>query len=196
MELVSHRFFAASSALVAVLALAGCDGSGAGGSPDASTDTGTDMCADYPEPDNGFGLGDVVRNYTLWDADDQELQLCALAGGDHTLLFLSISKTDCSICAEEVGELEALQAEYADEGVVVMEVLQDADGAEVLEAWPGHGLDYLLLRTSPPDQIVTDYGDGFLGYPTIPLIDLHTMQVLDRDCWFGPSWEECIEEHL
>jgi hypothetical protein len=36
---------------------------------------------------------------------------------------------------------------------------------------------YLLLRIDPLHQMELDFGDAFTGYPTLPLIDLDTMQV-------------------
>ena len=42
----------------------------------------------------------------------------------------------------------------------------------------------------------SDFGSGFEGYPTFPLIDLTNMQVVDSDCWYATSWGACIEAHL
>ena len=61
---------------------------------DTDSDTGTaDLCAQYPEADNAFGVGQVVRNYTFWDRQDEEHQLCEYAGGDKTLLLLVLSSS-------------------------------------------------------------------------------------------------------
>ena len=78
--------------------------------------------------------------------------------------------------------------------VVVMEVVQDASSAQYLESW-SLGYDYNLFRTSPANQIQSQY-PGFLGYPTLPLIDLETMEVVDVDCYFSASWQACIDAHL
>jgi hypothetical protein len=60
---------------------------------DTDTDADGDLCDDYPAADNSFAVGDVIRNYTLWDRDDMEHQMCEYGGGDHTLLFLAITST-------------------------------------------------------------------------------------------------------
>ena len=90
-----------------------------------------------------------------------------------------------------------LQEQFAGQGVVVMEVVQDATSAAALQTW-SLGYDYNLMRTTPSTQMQTDIASSqtFEGYPTLPLIDLQTMQVLDSDCWYAASWSACIEAHL
>lgn len=86
----------------------------------------------------------------------------------------------------------------ANEGdVIVMEVLQDASSAAGLSygAWASQS-GYYLMRTSPSTQMQSDFGYGFEGYPTFPLIDLQTMEVVDSDCWYATSWQACINAHL
>ena len=80
--------------------------------------------------------------------------------------------------------------------MVVLEVLQDASSASTLASWPGASYDYYLMRTSPSTQMQSDFGSGFEGYPTFPLIDLTTMEVVDSDCWYATSWGACIDAHL
>lgn len=78
-----------------------------------------------------------------------------------------------------------------------MEVLQDASSSATLSygAW-GSQSGYLLMRTSPATQVQSDFGSGFEGYPTFPLIDLQTMRVVNSDCWYAASWQACINAHL
>jgi hypothetical protein len=89
-----------------------------------------------------------------------------------------------------------LQSQYQGQ-VVVMEVLQDAYSSSVLNsgAW-GSQSGYLLMRTSPATQVQSDFGAGFEGYPTFPLIDLQTMRVVNSDCWPQSYWTTCIESAL
>jgi hypothetical protein len=92
-----------AAGLIALFAAAACDkGDGGGGSglddglPPGDTDSDTgpaDLCAQYPEADNAFGVGQVVRNYTFWDRADEEHQLCQYAGGDKTLMLLVLSSS-------------------------------------------------------------------------------------------------------
>jgi hypothetical protein len=194
--------------------LPACDGGGrdAGpdGGPDADTDTDTDtdsdtdsdsdgdLCESYPEADNAFQAGDVVRNYTLIDTDESQVQICELADGEAQLLFISISATTCETCASEIGDLADLQTEY-DGQIVVVEVMQDVDDwSQIAETPWADASGYLLARTEPADLVETDYGSNqsFLGYPTTPLIDMQTMQVLDDDCWTAAQWHDCIAEFL
>lgn len=78
-----------------------------------------------------------------------------------------------------------------------MEVIQDATSAAILTsgAW-GSQSGYELMRTDPSSQMQIDFGAGFEGVPTFPLIDLRTMEVLDSDCWYAASWQDCIAPYL
>ena len=78
-----------------------------------------------------------------------------------------------------------------------MEVLQDATSASVLNsgAWASQS-GYELMRTTPSTQMQSDFGGGFEGYPTYPLIDLQTMEVLDSDCWYASSWQACMAPYI
>ena len=87
-----------------------------------------------------------------------------------------------------------MQNQYAADGVVVMEMLQDAATVDALLAWPAPE-DYMVVRTNPPTQAQTDYV-GMVGYPTLPLIDLQTMQVVNADCFQSGSYAACIDEGL
>ena len=48
-----------------------------------------------------------------------------------------------------------------------------------------------------------DYGAAFQGYPTFPLINAETMEVIDPDCYFAtpqyqglPTMQACLDAHL
>jgi hypothetical protein len=88
-----------------------------------------------------------------------------------------------------------LQTQYADDGVVVMEMLQDAADVNTLLAWPATD-DYMVVRTEPSTQAQMDYGAAMVGYPTLPLIDLQTMQVVTADCFGAASYAACIDTAL
>jgi hypothetical protein len=75
-----------------------------------------------------------------------------------------------------------------------MEMLQDANSVDALLAWPATD-DYMVVRTVPATQAQMDYV-GMLGYPTLPLIDLQTMQVVNPDCFTAGSYAACIDEAL
>jgi protein-disulfide isomerase-like protein with CxxC motif len=79
----------------------------------------------------------------------------------------------------------------------VLEVLQDVSSWSDINwtAWEDL-TGYDLMRTVPSSQMQNDFGWGFEGYPTFPLIDLETMEVVDSDCWYASSWQACINAHL
>jgi hypothetical protein len=65
---------------------------------DISTDSQTDgppsgvgLCDDYPEPQGGFAVGDVVASYALRDRLGQVNWLCEWGGGEGALLLLVLS---------------------------------------------------------------------------------------------------------
>ncbi|MDJ0765293.1 MAG: hypothetical protein QNJ97_20100 [Myxococcota bacterium] len=60
---------------------------------------------------------------------------------------------------------------------------------------PWNTAEWLIVRTEPADQASTDYG-SFPGFPTVPLIDLTTMKVLDEDCFNASSYIACVAPHI
>lgn len=88
---------------------------------------------------------------------------------------------------------------------MVIEVVQSAISAAALQEW-SIGNDYNLMRTDPSHLAEMDYGSDqqFLGYPTLPLIDLDTMTIVETDCYNAtpPSYmgyetlKVCVENHL
>ena len=48
------------------------------------------MCNNYPSADNNFNVGSVIRNYHLWDGDDNEMDICEFADAGGRYLFLTI----------------------------------------------------------------------------------------------------------
>lgn len=100
--------------------------------------------------------------------------------------------------------LVQLADEYEDEGLIVIEVVQSALTAVQLEEW-SLGNEYNVMRTDPSRLMETDYASDqqFLGYPTLPLIDLETMTVLNTDCYMATStylgldtMRACVDQYL
>ena len=84
----------------------------------------------------------------------------------------------------------------------MIEVVLNATSSEMMDSWAAASPELDLVRTEPMNQISNDYAD-FPGTPTIPLIDLTDMTVLDRDCFYATSsyqgattWRACIENFL
>ncbi len=91
-------------------------------------------------------------------------------------------------------------AETANPGdVIVIDVITDGMGTPLsttMGASPWNTAEWLIVETDPADQSITDWGSGFPGFPTIPLIDLTTMEVLVRDCWDASSYEACVAPYV
>lgn len=91
-----------------------------------------------------------------------------------------------------------MQATYAADGVVVMDLLEDATSTEMLNTGAWATATYPVMRTDPNMQAHNDYAasESWLGSPMIPLIDLETMEVLVVDVWPPSTWASTIESHL
>ena len=104
-----------------------------------------------------------------------------------------------------MGHLANLQTQFGDD-LYVIEVFESAtDAAGLLACAEGawSEANFLLARTEPATQMSVDYAteSPFVGYPTLPLVDLRTMRVVVEDCWNYPTdgatdYEACIADHL
>lgn len=99
-----------------------------------------------------------------------------------------------------MGLNEQFQLDNADQGIVLIEVLQSADSAADLDAWTTL-TGYLLARTVPPDLLESIF-TGVIAYPIALIVDAQTMEVVANcyDDWklLGPmeyieSLEVCFE---
>jgi hypothetical protein len=68
---------------------------------------------------------------------------------------------------------------------------------------PWNAATHPIFYIDPGTQLSSDFSSGssFLGYPTVPLIDLATMTVIVDDCWDYPSagaadFEACVADNL
>lgn len=85
----------------------------------------------------------------------------------------------------------------------MIETATSASASELQKSGNWSGADYAVVRTSPATQLSSDFSSGgsFLGYPTLPLVDLGTMTVLVSDCWDYPTsgamdYDACVSDHL
>ena len=85
----------------------------------------------------------------------------------------------------------------------MIETATSASATELQKTGNWAGADYAVVRTNPSTQCSSDFSTGgsFLGYPTLPLIDLSTMTVLVSDCWDWPTagakdYNACVADHL
>ena len=200
--------------LVAVPSLCaiGCGGDDDDSSADTDTDADSDgdMCSDYPAADNSFAVGSVARNFSFFDVDDVAHPLCSYADGVRKLALLVISGGYlCSYCADAGPALQAVAENHPDD-VAVLDVIENGmdssqTAKQILETSLGQepwaSATHPVLYVDPGTQMSSDWGASFGGYPTVPLIDLDTMQVLVDDCWAYPTagaqdYEGCVSSHL
>ena len=60
---------------------------------DACDEAGSgNLCDNYPTPTNGFGVGEIIRNYKMYDKNGTQIDMCELGGGSHyELMFLAVT---------------------------------------------------------------------------------------------------------
>ncbi len=68
---------------------------------------------------------------------------------------------------------------------------------------PWNNATWPVVETNPTNQTYTDFAssESFAGYPTVPLVDLTTMETLVKDCWDYPTsgamnWNACFSDHI
>lgn len=99
MSLRVARWFGLATALGLgwCLVIAGCDpdpfpngsdGLDDGISNEAPTET---MCSAYPTAANNFDVGSIIRNYGLFDMEDDDAEICEFSKPSATLLFLALT---------------------------------------------------------------------------------------------------------
>ena len=101
-------------------------------------------------------------------------------------------------------DLDQFQADYADLGIVVVEVLQSATNVDDLNDW-SDALGHHLFRTAPPSQLEDDWNTGEEeAWPITIIVDSQTMEVVRHSCL--DDWKEvggtvydgfkaCFENH-
>ncbi len=95
-----------------------------------------------------------------------------------------------------------MQAKYSGKASII-EIFEKSNPDEINGAGPWSGAEYYLGYTTPT-KIMTDdlkSASSFAGYPTLPLVDLRTFEVLVLDCWDYPGagdrdYDACIGDHL
>ncbi len=78
------------------------DDSGSTDSSDTDTDsdsdddtgsdtTGLNVCDYYPEADNNFDEGSIIRNYQFYDKEDNVIEVCEWADWNNQLLLIKLN---------------------------------------------------------------------------------------------------------
>ncbi len=181
--------------------------------PDASPGTSADAgggssavsCSNYPSTDGLINVGNPLRNYEFVDKNGDSGRFCDYAEAGYQLAYVVGAALTCGICRDSVDELESFQEDYHDQGVIVIEALQDASSVAELQGWPGSDHSYERIYTIPEAQITADCTDAadcdWESRPHHFLVDLATMEVLDPWCNPWPyddtsNWHNCVAPYL
>jgi peroxiredoxin len=123
-------------------------------------------------------VGEPAPEFAAATLDGDTISLASLRGD---AVVLNIWATWCAPCREEMPALDALQRQYADEGLRVIGVSIDGRGAasEVASFLERNGIDFTILHD--PDERVTRTFRT-IGVPETFLID-RDGRVVER--WIG-----------
>ncbi len=116
--------------------------------------------ADNDEP------SDRAPQFALKDLTGHTLRLKDLKG---KVVLLNFFATWCAPCRQEIPDLERLYKRFNDQGLEIVGISLDMEGAPLLNPFVQHyGITYpIVLGTR---EVVVDYG-GIRGIPTSFLID-------------------------
>lgn len=104
----------------------------------------------------------LAPDFTLTSLDGEPFTLSEHRG---EVVVLNFWATWCMPCIAEMPELDALQDEFGDEGLVVVGVSQDAGGADEIRPFAAElGVSYPLLP-DPAFVVASRYG-GITALPT------------------------------
>ncbi|MBE6032169.1 MAG: TlpA family protein disulfide reductase [Clostridiales bacterium] len=158
-----------------------------------------------PAPEEGEEIIPILSTFTAPDFDGNTIDQSYLA--EKKLTMVNIWATTCGFCIEEMPDLAALNAQYADQGFQVMGIVTDVmdrDGSfsesqveKAKEIVEKQGADYLQLL--PSEDLIA----VILAIPSnsVPL----TFFVNEKGELVGKiyagalgkeAWEEMILEHL
>lgn len=104
-----------------------------------------------------------------WQLKDPDGQPVALSDFKGKVVILDFWATWCPPCRAEIPEFIALQKQYAAQGLTVVGVSLDTDGAAVVKSFmKRNGMNYPVVIGD--DKIAADYG-GISAIPTTFVLD-------------------------
>lgn len=142
----------------------------------------------YPTGPYGVWNGDTMRNYSFLTGtgtiDLQEVRRDA----SHDILLLYLGSASCAYCGVESPELNTIYAANESRGLEIFGVLSDdaqgpPTGASADRYFRDeHGAEYPYAANEWADgTLMTDlYPDGNVALPMNFVIDLETMEILER----------------
>jgi len=134
-----------------------------------TTGCGSDSSEQQPTPDVdtkvGGAVGDQAPRFELPDLDGGTFKL-----SDHEgkVVLVDFWATWCPPCRAALPHLQELSVEYADEGLVIVGIATDRQGAEIVKPFvTKNGLTFEIVL--PADQIDQQFG-GIRSIPTTFLV--------------------------
>ena len=111
-------------------------------------------------------VGSAAPDFTLKDQSQAEVKLSDFKG---KVVILDFWATWCPPCRAEIPEFIALQKQYAAQGLTVVGVSLDTDGASVVKSFmKRNGMNYPVVIGD--EKIASDYG-GISAIPTTFVLD-------------------------
>ena len=170
----------ALAAVAVLLVVSGCTGNASeysasvGGAENGSTASAT------ADPDDA-----AAPDFTLPSLDGGPFRLSETAGKIRLIDFWA---TWCAPCREEVPMLNDLQAEYGEQGLLIL-AITDEEAKVVRDFVAEHGVEYLNLIGT--DEVAEAY--GVLGLPAAYLVDAEGQLV---KTFLGPKPRRVLVEHI
>jgi peroxiredoxin len=117
-------------------------------------------------PSNAGEIGSKAPNVELTDLEGKKVPLSDFAG---KVVVLNFWATWCGPCRAEIPDLITLQSKYGPQGVVVVGLSLDAEGAGIVKPFiQEHRVDYPMLIA---DAATARQFGGIIGIPTTFVLD-------------------------
>ncbi|HUK55373.1 MAG TPA: TlpA disulfide reductase family protein [Nitrospiria bacterium] len=156
----------------------------------ASTQAGATAIATEEAPRIGY----LAPNFRLTNLHGEEVSVASLEG---KVVFINFWATWCGPCRAEMPSMEALYHDFKDQGLEILAVSSDMDGASAVQPFIRKlGLSYPILLD--PDFRVDD---KYLiqSVPTTILVDkkgVITHRLVGGRNWSNPESRDLIEKLL
>lgn len=158
------------------------------GEQDPPEDPPVDERGAYPGGPYGVWNGDTLRNYSFLTGSGTITLEDVRRDASHDVLLLYLGSASCAYCGVESPELNTIYATYEEQGLEIFGVLSDEAGGPPTGASADryfgeeHDAVYPYGANEWADgTLMTDlYPDGNVALPMNFMIDLETMEILER----------------
>ena len=111
-------------------------------------------------------IGTAAPAFSLPDLDGKTISLADFKG---KVVILDFWATWCPPCRAEIPDFVRLQSKYRDQGLVVVGLSMDEEGAKIVRPFAEEfNVNYTMLIAN--DQTANDFG-GIVGIPTTFVLD-------------------------